>query len=384
MQEIGIGRIAAAAAPPAQQALEDSMQALRTLVAATGLALAAATGDAAEPDIARQDFRVTTGDGVGLFVRELRPAGAAPGREPLILVHGARVPGLGSFDLPVPGGSLAADLAARTGRVVYVMDARGYGASDRPPALEQPPGANPPQSRAWQVVRDIAAVAAEAGSRSGSRTVALFGWATGGMWCAYYASLHPERVGHLVTFNALYGGTDRHAQLGPGSSTSDPAHPRRLNPRVGAYALNDAAALLPGWDRSIPIADKASWRDPAVVAAYQQAALASDPLSATREPPAFRAPLGAIEDSFYQAGGRRLFDASSITSPVLVLRSERDFWSRPEDAEAFAHDAVRAASVRVVTLPEATHFAHLDRPERGRDQLLQLVADFLADRPIAE
>lgn len=332
----------------------------------------------ATQDVMRQDLHVTTEDGLRLFVRELRPSSPTTGSEPVILVHGARVPGLASFDLPVPGGSFAADLALSANRIVYVMDARGYGGSERPAALKQPSNANPPQTRAYQVVRDIAAVVGMAEQRTGTRSVNLLGWATGGMWTAYYASLHPEHIGHLITLNALYGGAPLHAQFGPGSPVSDPAHPDRLSRGIGAYARYDAASLLPGWDKSIPLADKAEWRDPAIAAAYQQAALASDAESGKSDPPAFRAPMGAIEDSFYQASGRRIFDASSITSRVLVIRSERDFWSRPEDAQAFARDAVHATSLRVVTLPEATHFVHLDRPERGRDQLLQEVTSFIA------
>ena len=349
------------------------------VAAATG-ALMAHTVIATTVTVARQDFRVRTEDGVGIFVRELRPIAPASDREPLILVHGARVPGLGSFDLTVPGGSVAFDLAERTGRTVYVMDARGYGGSDRAAAMDQPPSANPPQTRAFQVVRDITAVVKDAERRARSHTVALLGWATGGMWVAYYASLNPEHVRHLITLNALYGGSDRHEMLGPGSSVSDPTHPDRLSPATGAYALTSAASLLRRWDQSIPLDDKTAWRDPTVAAAYQEAALASDPSSGTHQPPAFRAPLGAIEDSFYQASGRRLFDASSITAHVLLVRSDRDFWSRPEDVQAFAHDATHAASVRILSLPDATHFVHLDRAEHGRDRLLNEVATFLADR----
>jgi alpha-beta hydrolase superfamily lysophospholipase len=131
---------------------------------------------AAAVAVARQDFQVRTEDGLRIFVREVRSRSDVQRGEPLILVHGARVPGLGSFDLEVPGGSLAADLAQKTGRAVYVMDARGYGKSDRPTAMDQPPNSNPSQARAFQVVRDIAAVVAEARRRSGSHTVALMGW----------------------------------------------------------------------------------------------------------------------------------------------------------------------------------------------------------------
>ena len=149
--------------------------------------------------------------------------------------------------------------------------------------------------------------------------------------------------------------------------TSDFSHVR-LNP-----------SLLASWDRSIPLEDKAQWRDPAVADAYVAAALASDPTSSTRTPPSFRAPLGALEDSFYLASGRQLWDASLILAPTLILRSGRDFWSRPEDAERLAAHLVHAPAARVVALPEATHFVHLDRPERGRERFLAEVLAFLAD-----
>jgi pimeloyl-ACP methyl ester carboxylesterase len=348
----------------------------RAAVLAAALAAGALGPVEAATELVREELKVTTADGVGIRIREVRPrAGAAS--EPIILVHGARVPGIASFDLDVPGGSLAADLAERLGRTVYVINARGYGGSDRPAAMDRPAAESRPLSRAHEVVRDIDAVAQMAADRSGTDTVALVGWATGGMWSAWYAALWPERVGHLVVLNALYGGADRHPTLGPGSPAADPDRPDRLSPKLGGYRLTTAASLFPSWDESIPAEDKASWRDPAVAEAYAQAALASDPAAGTRDPPAFRAPAGATEDSFYQAGGRRLFDAGSITAPVLLVRSEHDFWSRPEDIAAFAHDAVRSEGVRSVTLPGATHYVHLDRPERGRDALIAEIAAFL-------
>jgi pimeloyl-ACP methyl ester carboxylesterase len=344
-------------------------------------AMASTTLAAALPrqaPLARRDFRVTTVDGVGIHVREVKPDSPG-GLQPVLLIHGARVPGVASFDLDVPNGSLAAELALRLKRAVYIMDARGYGGSDRPPEMDRPPAEHRPLSRAYEVVRDIDAVTRAITQATGTGQVDLVGWATGGAWAAYYASLWPERVAHLVTLNALYGATTASAAFGPNSNTADPAHPDRLNATIGAYSLNTAAGLLPGWDRSIPDADKTSWRDPAIADAYVIAALRSDPESGEREPAAFRAPLGAIEDSFYQAAGRRLYDASSITSQVLIVHCERDFWSRPEDAVNFNHDLVRAKSTRVLTIPNATHFVHLDRPERGRDLLLSELVCFLGD-----
>lgn len=342
------------------------------------------TATADENRVRREDFRVTTSDGVGIFVREIVPP-ESKGAEPLILIHGARVPGIASFDLPITNGSLAADLAVRTGRPIFIMDARGYGRSDRPQAMNQPASLSQPLSRGYEVVRDIDAVANAAMQRSGRNQVSLFGWATGGMWAAYYASLHPEKVSHLIMLNALYGGSQKlasHAVLGRGTPASDPTQPDRLNPNTGGYAFYEAASLFPAWDRTIPVPDKSAWRDPALAAAYAKAALDSDATSRARTPPSFRAPLGAIEDSFYQSEGRQLFDASNITTDVLIVHSGLDdFWSRSDDGLVFRHDATHAHRVELLNLPQATHFVHLDRPQHGRDRLIDATTTFLAGAP---
>ena len=61
-----------------------------------------------------------------------------------------------------------------------------------------------------------------------------------------------------------------------------------------------------------------------------------------------------------------------------MLRSERDFWSRPEDAQTLAAHLSRATAVIQKTIPDATHHVHLDRPERGRDLFVREVTSFLA------
>ena len=329
--------------------------------------------------LVRTDHFVDGDAGIRLFVREVRasaPSGAT--RAPILLLHGARVPGVASFDLPVPGGSLAADLAA-AGHPTFVMDARGYGRSTRPAAMSQPPEANPPLVRSVEVLRDIDAVVAWIARRTGSPRVDLVGWATGGHWLGFYATLHPDRVGHLVVLNTLYGGTDGHTLLGRGSDLEDKENPGRVSRSLGAYRWSTATSLLGAWDRSIPLEDKAEWRDPAVAEAYVAAALESDPAGRDREPRAFRAPSGAMEDSFYLATGRSLWDASLILAPTLILRSERDFWSRPADAERLRAELVHAPRVSVVVLPGATHHVHLDRPERGRQTLIDTVLACLAE-----
>ncbi len=340
------------------------------LAAAPALLAGAARADG----LARTELVTTTDDGVRIHAREVAPP--APRGGPLILIHGARAPGIASFDLAVPGGSLAADLAQRLNRRIYLIDARGYGASQRPTAMDQSPERSRPLSRAHEIVRDLDAVAKLASKRNGGARVGLLGWATGGLWAGWYAALRPEAVSSLATLNALYGGSDVHPMLGPGSAFAQPGQPRRFDPATGGYALYPGTSLLDRWNANIPVADKDAWRDPAVAKALADAALASDPKAAALSPPRFRAPLGALEDSFHQACGRRLFDAGSITAPVLLIRSGNDFWSRPADVEAFAADAERSAKVTRVEIPDATHFVHLDRPGRGRDRLLAELTSF--------
>lgn len=345
----------------------------RGMLAATAMLGAVGPVSAEAGALRREALFATTDDGVRLHVREVRPA--APKGAPLILLHGARAPGVASFDLPVAGGSLAGDLALRLNRRVYLLDARGYGASERPVAMSRPPGESRPLTQAYEVARDIDAARKLASRRAGGDRVELVGWATGGLWAGFYAALRPEAVSGLVILNGLYGGADTHPMLGPGSAVAQPGQPRRFDPASGGYARYPAASLLGAWERGIPSADKDAWRDPAIAQALAAAVLASDPESGTHAPPQFRAPLGALEDSFHQACGRRLYDAGSITAPTLLLRAEHDFWSRQADLDAFAADAGRCPSVRIASLPGATHFVHLDRPERGRDRLLAELAN---------
>jgi len=63
---------------------------------------------------------------------------------------------------------------------------------------------------------------------------------------------------------------------------------------------------------------------------------------------------------------------------VLIVRSENDFWSRPQDAESLAGHLNSAKQVSILTIPQATHFVHLDRAEKGRATLVNAVLDFLA------
>jgi len=325
------------------------------------------------PAYASQQFDVPSAPGITLAVTEV---GQHHGKRPLLLVHGARVSSKASFDLPVPGGSLAADLAKR-GFDVYTLDVRGYGASTRPAEMSLAPTTGAALVRTNAAIEDIDAAVDFVRQRSGGAKVALLGWATGGQWAGHYATLHSPKLSAVIMLNSLYRGTSAHPLIGRGTGMEDKERPGTFNRAAcGNYRLSDAASTLGAWDRTLG-EDKDGARDPAVAQAYVEAALDSDGTSRQREPRSFRAPCGAMEDSFYLATGRQLWDASLITAPVLAIAGEKDFWSRPEDMQHLQADLVHAATVRMVRIPNATHFLHLERPERGRAQLIDEVDSFV-------
>ncbi|MFW7224779.1 MULTISPECIES: alpha/beta fold hydrolase [unclassified Serratia (in: enterobacteria)] len=350
---------------------------LALLVISASPTLAASKENEIPAPIERTDRHILLANGEQLHVREVRqkPDGKIP-QPSVLLIHGARVPGLASFDLPVKGGSLAADLAL-AGFRVYILDLRGYGLSSRPAAMDSPPDQSAPLIRTADAVTDIAYAVQAIQAWSGSPRVSLLGWATGGHWAGAYAAQYPQNVERLVLYNTLYGGTDHHPLLGQGSPLDDPQNPGHFNAaKFGGWNLSTRDSLFVVWDNSIPVADKTQWRDETVKRAYGDAALASDNTSQHRTPHSFRAPTGAMADSFELAMGRKQWSATALTTvPVLVVRSERDFWSRPEDVDAIMKDAPTAEKL---VIPDATHFVHLDRDNAGRQRFLQGVVRFLA------
>lgn len=89
--------------------------------------------------------------------------------------------------------------------------------------------------------------------------------------------------------------------------------------------------------------------------------MATDPTSGSRSPPSLLAPKGVLEDSFYQATGRRLWHAANIYLPTLVIAGEDDTWSFREDREGLMRDLVHAPEKKHVTIPRATHFVLFEK-----------------------
>ena len=327
--------------------------------------------------ITRHDFHLKTADGVSIGVREVRST-ENTSRMPMILMHGTRIPGISEFDLPVENGSLAADLAAK-GHICYIVDARGFGNSERPPAMDLPPDQSRPLVRTIEITRDLDAAVDHLRQASGQDKVALLGWGVGATCVAMYAALHPEKVGNLVLYCMIYGGTGDHPSIKIGSQWDDPDQPGRFNQKVyGNYTLNGIDMLETHWNHQIPIEDKTAWRDPAMVSAFREALLDGDPTARSRNPPTYRSPNGMLEDLFLMgATGQKLFHASQIYCPVFIVNPEYDGLCRDTDMAVFIADLYHAPNVVHWQAKNTTHYLILDRPERGRDEMLSRLDAFL-------
>lgn len=328
--------------------------------------------------VERRDFRIKTADDINIAIREVRlPGAAGTAKTPMVLLHGTRVPGISEYDLPVPNGSLA-EVLAEAGHTTFIVDARGFGKSDRPKEMDEPPKRpSKPLYRAMEITRDVDAAVRELRKATGKDQVGLFGWGVGGTICMMHAAMWPEHISHLILYNVLYGGVEGHHRLNE-LGFEDPKRPGRFNQdKFGNYNFNKLDMLVDMWDRYVPVDDKDSWRDPAMVKAFEQALIDGDPGTLKHNPPAYRSPNGMVEDTFYMGRGHKLMHASQVYARTMIIRPELDFLCRPGDVTALKADLVNAEEVRVYEPKNTTHYLIVDRPERGRAEAVAEILDFI-------
>jgi len=322
----------------------------------------------------RGDAWVDSEPGIRIFVREIKASMKEEAGSPVLLIHGGGPGSLSNFDPTIRGYSLAEDIAG-AGHFVYLMDVRGFGKSTRPAAMDSADTKAPPAVSFGEAVKDISAIVDWILRRSKESKVALVGLGAGGHWASLFTTKNADKVSHLVLLNAMYG---TRAPWKPAKALEDPKSPGAFNPAAGAFFLADAASLMADWDRAIPGGDKSKWRDPRVAVAYVKLALADGSAAGIRIPGAFR------KEHFEMAQGKKFWDAKDIVVPTLYVRGTLDDWSRPEDLQALHAELANAPSKEFVVIHGATHFLHLDRPEKGRAAFLHETLRFLGKRPQAD
>jgi pimeloyl-ACP methyl ester carboxylesterase len=344
-------------------------------VACCAMSLAAPIAVAQEIKITKTDTHIDALDpGIRLFVREKMQEGNTQftNENVVIFLHGATGPSTCDFDLGYKDYSWA-DWLVKRGYVVWMGDYRNYGYSTREKAMDEPAPKNQPVTRSYHALRDIEAMVNHIKRTRGVQKVTFIGWSWGAMLAGYYASLHSENVHKLVLYAPLYNFND-HTNLGPGSALQNKRKPYEFNFALGAYRVASEAANTARWSGEIPVENKDEYREAAIPAAFWAECLATDPSSNTRNPPSLRAPNGVLEDSFYQATGRPLWNAASIYAPTLVIAGAYDTWSYPEDRDGLMRDLVHAPAKRSALIPDATHFVLF---EKNRFQFFEEILKFL-------
>jgi alpha-beta hydrolase superfamily lysophospholipase len=312
------------------------------------------------------DFSVRLNSSDSIALREIRHSGSRTDVPALLLVHGGGASGIPCFDLDWRGNSFAEDIAEQGKCVVFVMDVRGWGKSSRPQAMNDAPDKHPPLVSIQDGAADVALAIRTIAMRMKRNDLQLFGWATGGAWSAYALAQDTTlqaMVGSLVLVNTMYG-VKGAWELRNSPSPED------------AYRLVDAASFVRRWNATIPSMNKADWREDEVEQAYSQIAVAADPTHSQRVPPSARVPLAYWHEHVRMSNGEKLWDARRIKVSTLLVRGALDFWSRPLDIETMQTEFMNAKELQTLILPQGTHFLFLDKPERGKAQMLEAMQIF--------
>lgn len=233
-------------------------------------------------------------------------------------------------------------LAAAGFRVV-APDLRGYNLSDRPASLAA--------YTMDRLVSDVAVLI----ERLGAPRAHVVGHDWGGVIAWTLASRHPQRVDRLAILNAPHPAAMRRAIRGSSQALRSwyvaafqvPWLPERLlamgDFAVLARTLRHGPARPGAFDEAEIARHKATWRRPGALAAtvgYYRALRLSGTPAARR--------------------------SVKVVTPTLVLWGMRDRYLHPSLAEGLER---WVPNVRVVRLPEASHWIMHDEPERVSAEL---------------
>jgi hypothetical protein len=130
-------------------------------------------------EVQRQDFFPNGEPGIRLFVREVQLVGSRTGK-PILLVHGARVPGPASSIFPFPDDPPLSRISPDTDLTCPSWTCVATAGPPRPKEMNEPANAHAPLVLSDEAVRDISAVVDWIRLRRHVARAAILGLATGG------------------------------------------------------------------------------------------------------------------------------------------------------------------------------------------------------------
>ncbi len=342
--------------------------ALTLLAAAAALAGCASNGGVESGGIVMDEAMVPSDAGIAVYVRNKRPASMATfaPEKTVLFVHGATYPSETAFDLPL-GGMSWMDYIARSGYDVYLVDVRGYGRSTRPPAMDQPPEANPSFATTEEAVRDVGAAVDFILKRRGIAKLNLIGWSWGTVTMAWYTTQNNAKVNKLVLYAPVWiRQTPSLVQAGPGPL------PAYRSVQMGAARQRWLTGVAPDKQHDlIP----AGWFE-----AWADATLKSDPKGMAQNPPVVRAPNGVVFDGQRYWGApagqaRMPYDAADVRVPTLLIKAEWDADTPAYMAQTLFPRLTNAPYKRYVELGEGTHTVVMEKNRLNLFREVQLFLD---------
>jgi len=281
---------------------------------------------------------ITADDGTALA---LHAEGA--GDRAVLFVHGATFGARPAF--ATPGYSWLA-AAVDAGRAAYALDARGYGDSERPAAMDAAPGGDPPV-RADVAADDLAAALAFVRARHDA--VHLVGYSWGSM-IAGVALERGAAVDSVTMYAPVYApDPDRVAEFDPG----DPPAPKR---EVTRTETRDR------WDAHFGDAEPVRYRDDDAFDAFWETL--HDGQSVPGEEQTIEAPNGTLADLTEAARDGPVYDAAAVSAPALVVRGSLDRTATRADGLAL-YDALGTDDREYAELAGGSHFLALERRRRA-------------------
>ena len=300
-------------------------------------------------------------------MRQVAPKEPTGGR-PVLFVHGAILASY-FFDVALEEYSWMEHIA-RKGCPVFALDIRGYGASDKPPAMDDAPGNSPPIAGSAEALQDIDDAVEFIRGVAGCEQIDLVGASWGSLTCGIYASgPGGEKIHKLVLVTPVFA-TRNEDWL---DRLADPVNPKQLNPDLGAYRWVTEDDIRLSWDAQIPVTDKTEWRAEQCFRAIIDEALKWDLESSSRSPAAFQSPNGTWVDLFEVFSGRPLYEPEKIEVPTLLIRGAEDPTATDPDARAL-FERLGAQIKRYVVIGHGTHFL---AAEKNRWQLFSETWNFL-------
>ncbi|MGH8112914.1 MAG: alpha/beta hydrolase [Rhodanobacteraceae bacterium] len=275
----------------------------------------------------------------------------------VLFVHGATYPSVSAFDGDLPGGSWA-EIVARRGYDVYLVDVRGYGGSSRPAAMDASPMANPPFATTADAIRDVESAVHFILARRKLSKLDLIGWSWGTAIAGGYTAQHNDQVDKLVLYAPLWyfrGAPTLSATGAYRTVTHDDARARSVRGIPG-----------PRIEEISPTAWFEEW---------WASTIATDPVGSKQHPPVLRAPNGVLKDfADFWGAGKASWDPGCIRVPTLVIGGEWDQDAPPYMARDVFAGLVHTPCKRLVVIGEGTHVLAL---EKHRMQLIGEVQRFL-------